>query len=128
MTPRIVLAFGTRPEATKMAPVYRALQRRGDLQALILSTGQQREMLDSAMSVFGLRADLDLEVMTDRQTLAGLTGKIVPQAGEKLRELGADFVCVKRQSLPDTLDTGLPLGFHAFMFFKEGVQIGQHSS
>lgn len=92
--PRIVLAFGTRPEATKMAPVYRALEQRGDLTPLILSTGQQREMLDSAMAVFGLKADLDLGVMTERQTLADLTAKIVPQAGERLRELGADMVLV----------------------------------
>lgn len=116
MTPRIVLAFGTRPEATKMAPVYRALQRRGDLQALILSTGQQREMLDSAMSVFGLRADLDLEVMTDRQTLAGLTGKIVPQAGEKLRELGADMVLVHGDT-----STSFCVALSAFY---EGIPVG----
>ncbi|WP_261663778.1 non-hydrolyzing UDP-N-acetylglucosamine 2-epimerase [Deinococcus sp. Marseille-Q6407] len=114
--PRVVLAFGTRPEATKMAPVYRALQQRGDLEALILSTGQQREMLDSAMSVFGLRADLDLEVMTDRQTLARLTGKIVPQAGERLRELGADMVLVHGDT-----STSFCVALSAFY---EGVPVG----
>lgn len=116
MTPRIVLAFGTRPEATKMAPVYRALQARGDLEALILSTGQQREMLDSAMQVFGLRADLDLGVMTERQTLAGLTGKIVPQAGEKLRELGADMVLVHGDT-----STSFCVALSAFY---EGIPVG----
>ncbi|GHF98220.1 UDP-N-acetyl glucosamine 2-epimerase [Deinococcus piscis] len=116
MKPRIVLAFGTRPEATKMAPVYRALRERGDLEALILSTGQQREMLDSAMEVFGLRADLDLEVMTDRQTLAGLTGRIVPQAGEKLRELGADMVLVHGDT-----STSFCVALSAFY---EGIPVG----
>ena len=53
---RIVLAFGTRPEATKMAPVYRAIEHQTGLTPLILSTGQQRQMLDGALNVFGLTA------------------------------------------------------------------------
>ena len=69
---RIVLAFGTRPEATKMAPVYRAIEHQTGLTPLILSTGQQRQMLDGALAVFGLTPDRDLNVMTERQTLADL--------------------------------------------------------
>ncbi len=91
---RIVLAFGTRPEATKMAPVYRALEAQPGLTPLILSTGQQREMLDGALNVFGLTPDRDLNVMTQRQTLADLTARIVPQAGAVLREMGAEMVLV----------------------------------
>lgn len=91
---KIVLAFGTRPEATKMAPVYAALQAYPGLTPLILSTGQQREMLDGALNVFGLTPDRDLNVMTQRQTLADLTARIVPQAGKTLREMGADMVLV----------------------------------
>jgi UDP-N-acetylglucosamine 2-epimerase (non-hydrolysing) len=90
----IVLAFGTRPEATKMAPVYRAIERCRGLRPLILSTGQQRQMLDGALNVFGLTPDRDLNVMTERQTLAGLTARIVPEAGRTLREMGADMVLV----------------------------------
>lgn len=91
---KIVLAFGTRPEATKMAPVYRALERHPGLTPLILSTGQQRQMLDGALGVFGLTPDQDLNVMTERQTLADLTARIVPPAGKLLREMGADMVLV----------------------------------
>ena len=91
---RIVLAFGTRPEATKMAPVYSAIKVHPGLTPLILSTGQQREQLDSALGVFGLTPDRDMQVMTERQTLAGLTAKIVPLAGQMLREMGADMVLV----------------------------------
>ncbi|MPY66072.1 UDP-N-acetylglucosamine 2-epimerase (non-hydrolyzing) [Deinococcus sp. SDU3-2] len=91
---RIVLAFGTRPEATKMAPVHSAIGAQPGLTPLILSTGQQRQMLDEALAVFGLTPDEDLQVMTDRQTLADLTGRIVPQAGRKLREMEADMVLV----------------------------------
>lgn len=91
---RIVLAFGTRPEATKMAPVYRAIAAQEGLTPLILSTGQHREMLDSALDVFGLSPDHDLNVMTEGQSLADLTARIVPQAGQKLREMAADMVLV----------------------------------
>ncbi|WP_350245293.1 non-hydrolyzing UDP-N-acetylglucosamine 2-epimerase [Deinococcus sonorensis] len=77
-----------------MAPVYSALQRQAGLEPMILSTGQQREQLDSALSVFGLTPDRDLNVMTERQTLADLTARIVPQAGVTLREMGADMVLV----------------------------------
>lgn len=90
----IVLAFGTRPEATKMAPVYRALERFSGLTPKILSTGQQRQMLDGALNVFGLTPDQDLNVMTERQTLADLTAKIVPPAGRLLKDMGADMVLV----------------------------------
>lgn len=113
---RIVLAFGTRPEATKMAPVYRALAAQEGLEPLILSTGQQREQLDSALSAFGLRPDQDLQVMTSRQTLAELTGRIVPQAGHTLREMGADMVLVHG----DTSTTFCV----ALSAFYEGIALG----
>lgn len=113
---RIVLAFGTRPEATKMAPVYAALRRQRGLTPLILSTGQQRTMLDEALAVFGLTPDEDLSVMTDRQTLAGLTGRIVPQAGQKLREMGADMVLVHGDTT-----TSFCVSLSAFY---EGIPVG----
>lgn len=119
MTPpekRIVLAFGTRPEATKMAPVYRALERVPGLCPLILSTGQQREMLDGALGVFDLVPDHDLKVMTDRQTLADLTGRIVPQAGRTLRDMGADMVLVHGDT-----STSFCVALSAFY---EGIAVG----
>ncbi|GAA5531847.1 non-hydrolyzing UDP-N-acetylglucosamine 2-epimerase [Deinococcus aluminii] len=113
---RIVLAFGTRPEATKMAPVYAAIQRQPGLTPLILSTGQQRQMLDEALAVFGLTPDEDLNVMTERQTLAELTGRIVPQAGRKLREMGADMVLVHGDTT-----TSFCVALSAFY---EGIPVG----
>ena len=113
---RIVLAFGTRPEATKMAPVYAALARQPGLTPLILSTGQQRQMLDEALAVFSLTPDEDLNVMTDRQTLADLTGRIVPQAGRKLREMGADMVLVHGDTT-----TSFCVALSAFY---EGIPVG----
>ena len=113
---RIVLAFGTRPEATKMAPVYRALERRAGLTPLILSTGQQRQMLDGALNVFGLSPDRDLNVMTERQTLADLTARIVPQAGRVLREMEADMVLVHGDT-----STSFCVALSAFY---EGIPVG----
>ncbi|ACO46095.1 UDP-N-acetylglucosamine 2-epimerase (non-hydrolyzing) [Deinococcus deserti] len=113
---RIVLAFGTRPEATKMAPVYRAVEQTCGLQPLILSTGQQRQMLDGALSVFDLTPDHDLNVMTDRQTLADLTARIVPQAGRTLREMGADMVLVHGDT-----STSFCVALSAFY---EGIPVG----
>lgn len=117
MTDRtIVLAFGTRPEATKMAPVYRAIEATPGLRPMILSTGQQRQMLDGALNVFGLTPDRDLNVMTDRQTLAGLTARIVPEAGKTLKEMGADMVLVHGDTT-----TSFCVALSAFY---EGIPVG----
>ncbi len=113
---RIVLAFGTRPEATKMAPVFSALQRQPGLTPMILSTGQHREQLAGALDAFGLTPDRDLAVMTERQSLADLTGRIVPQMGRTLREMGADMVLVHG----DTTTTFCT----ALSAFYEGVPVG----
>lgn len=116
MTKKIVLAFGTRPEATKMAPVYSAVNRVEGLNPLILSTGQQRQMLDGALKVFGLIPDRDLNVMTDRQTLADLVARIVPQAGKTLREMEADMVLVHGDT-----STSFCVALSAFY---EGIPVG----
>lgn len=116
MTKNIVLAFGTRPEATKMSPVFRALEGVSGLRPSILSTGQQRQMLDAALSVFNLTPERDLNVMTDRQTLADLTAKIVPQAGKTLREMEADMVLVHGDT-----STSFCVALAAFY---EGIPVG----
>ncbi len=112
----IVLAFGTRPEATKMAPVYAAIATHPGLRPLILSTGQQRQMLDGALAVFGLTPDEDLNVMTDRQTLADLTARIVPPSGKLLRSMGADMVLVHGDT-----STSFCVALSAFY---EGIPVG----
>lgn len=96
---RVCLAFGTRPEATKMAPVAFAVAERTDLEAVLLVTGQHREQLDQALSLFGLRPDADLAVMTDRQTLPGLLARIVPAAAAALRQLDCRYVLVHGDTL-----------------------------
>ncbi|MFA5551569.1 MAG: UDP-N-acetylglucosamine 2-epimerase (non-hydrolyzing) [Trueperaceae bacterium] len=92
--PRVIAAFGTRPEANKMAPVVKALRALGSLDVLTLVTGQHREQLASSLASFGLEPDADLAVMTPRQSLAELMGRIVPAAAARLKELEADYVLV----------------------------------
>jgi len=112
----VTLAFGTRPEAIKMAPVHRALARRGDLRVRVLLTGQHREQLEQALAVFGVAADHDLEAMTARQRLPDLFGRIVPAAARTLVELESDYVLVHG----DTLTTFAV----AWAAFLEGVPVG----
>ena len=77
MALRVLSIFGTRPEAIKMAPVVRALQRRApQIESLVCVTGQHREMLDQIMRSFELTADFDLNVMQQAQSPAEVAGRV----------------------------------------------------
>ena len=99
MNKRICVAFGTRPEATKMAPVVRALQDQEGMEPVLLVTGQHREQLDQVLELFDLRPDADLDVMQARQTLPDLLSRIVPEAARALRVLKVDYVLVHGDTL-----------------------------
>ncbi len=96
---RVCVAFGTRPEASKMAPVVYGLREQPGLTPLLLVTGQHREQLDSMLSIFDLTPDADLNVMAARQSLADLLGRIVPETARVLRELKPDYVLVHGDTL-----------------------------
>ena len=96
---RVCVAFGTRPEASKMAPVVYALREQAGLEPLLLVTGQHREQLDQMLQIFDLTPDADLDVMRVSQTLPDLVGRIVPAAAAKLRELDTDYVLVHGDTL-----------------------------
>lgn len=91
---RVMLAFGTRPEAIKMAPVVEALKARGDLDVLIVVTAQHRQMLDQVLELFGIVPDVDLDVMTPNQTLAGLFGRLLDGMNAAIETLRPDLVLV----------------------------------
>ena len=75
---RTLLVFGTRPEAIKMAPVVRACrERETQIEPIVCVTGQHREMLAQVTEYFGIRQDMDLDVMRANQTLAGLTARCI---------------------------------------------------
>lgn len=91
---RIMSVFGTRPEAIKMAPLVRELKTREGVESLCCVTAQHREMLDSVMDVFGLRADCDLDIMTPRQTLSTITSKCLTGMDAVIEDLKPDMILV----------------------------------
>ncbi|MES9963899.1 MAG: UDP-N-acetylglucosamine 2-epimerase (non-hydrolyzing) [Candidatus Sedimenticola sp. 20ELBAFRAG] len=74
---KILVAFGTRPEAIKMAPVIQELKKHPDLQPIVCITAQHREMLDQTLELFGITPDEDLDLMTPGQDLSSLSARIL---------------------------------------------------
>src|SRR4051812_29670188 len=74
---KVLSVFGTRPEAIKMAPVIRALQREPGIESLICLTAQHRSMLDQVIDLFGLHADFDLNLMAANQGLTHITSSVL---------------------------------------------------
>jgi UDP-N-acetylglucosamine 2-epimerase (non-hydrolysing) len=89
-----MVVFGTRPEAIKMMPVVSELRRRPGIQAIALSTGQHREMLDQVLAAFGEHADIDLGLMAPGQTLPQLTSRVLLAMTEALEREKPDLVLV----------------------------------
>ena len=74
---KVMVVFGTRPEAIKMAPLVTALKQRPELETIVAVTAQHRQMLDQVLELFEITPDEDLNVMQPGQTLSGLTSRIV---------------------------------------------------
>lgn len=91
---KVMSVFGTRPEAIKMAPLALELQRREGLESLICVTAQHREMLDSVMSCFGIKADADLNIMGKNQTLTDVTVRALKGLEGCFAEFKPDLVLV----------------------------------
>lgn len=91
----VAVVLGTRPEAIKLAPVVRAIEEHGGLRAVVISTGQHREMLDQMLARLEISPHEDLGVMRPRQTLADLTSRLVGSLGEVLRRHGPAAVVVQ---------------------------------
>lgn len=95
MNKKVILVFGTRPEAIKMLPVYLELKKFSqDFDVQICLTGQHRSMLDQVMSFFSIQADFDLNLMQDNQTLAGLSGAVLGGFDKILLDEQPDLVLV----------------------------------
>src|SRR6056297_1797548 len=94
MQKKIMAVFGTRPEAIKMAPLLKALEKNENYKLIITVTAQHREMLDQVMDLFQLEADYDLDIMKDRQTLSGLSARIITKLDEILADESPDLLLV----------------------------------
>jgi len=96
MRKRIGIVFGTRPDAIKMAPVVLELANRPDeFEAVVISTGQHRQMLDQVLEVFDVTTDIELDLMRHNQTLNGLTRRILEAMDSLLAETPLDCLLVQ---------------------------------
>ncbi|MBI4963108.1 MAG: UDP-N-acetylglucosamine 2-epimerase (non-hydrolyzing) [Desulfomonile tiedjei] len=92
----VLLAFGTRPEAIKLAPVYKEIARRSDrLRLVCCVTGQHRELLDQMLKVFGMRADHDLRILEVDQTLFHITASVLEKMRDVLLQEKPDILVVQ---------------------------------
>jgi len=94
LSKRILLVFGTRPEAIKMCPVVNELKKRPSIKTSVCVTGQHRQMLDQVLDAFGVVPDYDLHIMKDKQTLFDITTSILEKIGFVLSEVKPDVVLV----------------------------------
>lgn len=90
----VLVVFGTRPEAIKMAPVIERLRRSPAIEVRVCVSAQHRQMLDQVLQLFAIHPDYDLDVMRPNQTLAALTTAVLDGVGEVLDRVNPDLVLV----------------------------------
>ena len=91
---KIMLVFGTRPEAIKMCPLVLELKKRKTIETVVCVTGQHRQMLDQVLHAFGVEPDFDLSVMKEKQTLFDVTTNILERIKSVFEEVRPDVVLV----------------------------------
>lgn len=91
---KIITIFGTRPEAIKMAPLVQELNKREEIEAKVCVTAQHREMLDQVLELFNIKPDFDLNIMKTRQTLTGITNKVLEGLEEIFEQEKPDMILV----------------------------------
>lgn len=91
---KIMLVFGTRPEAIKMCPLVNELKTRRELKTVVCVTGQHRQMLDQVLTAFSVKPDYDLSIMQDKQTLFDVTANILSRIKPVLEKERPDVVLV----------------------------------
>lgn len=99
----VMLVFGTRPEAIKMAPLVKAFQAASDsFRTLVCVTGQHREMLDQVLHIFDIQPDYDLNIMKQGQDLYDVTSRVLLGLREVLKEVRPDVVLVHGDTTTST--------------------------
>lgn len=100
---KIMLVFGTRPEAIKMAPLVKAFQQYNDnFETLVCVTGQHREMLDQVLNLFDIKPDYDLNIMKSGQDLYDITARVLLGMRDVLKEAQPDVVLVHGDTTTST--------------------------
>ena len=100
---KIMLVFGTRPEAIKMAPLVKEFQKHPEsFQTIVCVTGQHREMLDQVLQIFDIRPDYDLNIMRQGQDLYDVTSRVLLGMRNVLKEVKPDVVLVHGDTTTST--------------------------
>lgn len=114
---KVLVVFGTRPEAIKMAPLVLALRALPeDFEVIVCVTGQHREMLDQVLEIFGITPDIDLDLMQPNQEMAEVTASILLNISKVLKETKPNLVLVHGDTTT-TLATSLSS-------FYQGIRVG----
>jgi len=108
---RILVVYGTRPEAIKMAPLIAAMEASNHLDPIVAVTGQHRQMLDQVNALFGIVPKHDLNIIADRQRLQGITCRALEGVSELIEEERPDAVLVQGDTT--TCFAGALAGFYA---------------
>lgn len=91
---KVLTVFGTRPEAIKMAPLAIELNKYESIDAKVCVTAQHRQMLDQVLEIFKIKPDYDLDIMKDRQTLAGITTRVLEGMDDVIKAEKPDIILV----------------------------------
>jgi UDP-N-acetylglucosamine 2-epimerase (non-hydrolysing) len=92
---KVIIICGTRPEAIKLIPIYLKAKKRVEIETMLVSTGQHREMLDQIFNLFDIKPDIDLSVMVANQSLSGLTSILFKELSECFDRINPDMVVVQ---------------------------------
>lgn len=91
---KVLFIFGTRPEAIKMCPVIKEAKRHQEIESLVCLTGQHEEMLKQVMDVFQVKAEYNLHIMKDNQTITSITMEVLTRLDQILEQEKIDFILV----------------------------------
>ena len=91
---KVMTIFGTRPEAIKMAPLVKELEKRNEIESIVCVTAQHREMLDQVLEVFNIKPDYDLNIMKQGQTLSQITSRVLMGLEEIMKKERPNIVLV----------------------------------
>jgi UDP-N-acetylglucosamine 2-epimerase (non-hydrolysing) len=100
---KILLCFGTRPEAIKMAPLYHELKNQNAFEVVVCVTAQHREMLDQVLNFFEIIPDFDLDLMAPNQSLNTLSARVIAEVDKVLLDLKPDLVLVHGDTTTSTM-------------------------
>ena len=91
---KVMSIFGTRPEAIKMAPLIKELNKRKEIKSIVCVTAQHREMLDQVLNIFNIEPDYDLNIMRKEQTLSDITANVLYEMEKVIKETKPDIILV----------------------------------